>query len=73
MLMADMRETLDTSWTEHDRTVDRFTAFSALDDDAKASWLSYCAARSLEASMGHRASPASPARNRSISTIIWRA
>jgi len=50
--MADMRETLDTSWTEHDRTVDRFTAFSALDDDAKASWLSYCAARSLEASMG---------------------
>lgn len=52
VLMADMRETLDTSWTEHDRTVDRFTAFSELDDDSKASWLSYCAARSLEASMG---------------------
>jgi ParB family transcriptional regulator, chromosome partitioning protein len=52
MLMADMRETLDTSWTEHTRTAARFAAFSALDDDAKASWLSYCAARSLEASMG---------------------
>ena len=29
-LMADMRETLDLSWTEHRRTVDRFAAFSAL-------------------------------------------
>jgi ParB family transcriptional regulator, chromosome partitioning protein len=52
MLMADMRETLDTSWTEHEHTVERFKAFSALDDDAKANWLSYCVARSLEASMG---------------------
>lgn len=51
-LMADVRETLDTSWTEHDRTQDRFAAFSALDDDAKAGWLAYCVARSLEASMG---------------------
>ena len=51
-LMADMREMLDTSWTEHHSTVERFSAFSALDDDAKAGWLSYCAARSLEASMG---------------------
>ena len=51
-LMADMRETLDLSWTEHRRTVDRFTAFSALDDDAKASWLAWCMAKTLEASMG---------------------
>lgn len=51
-LMADMRETLDTSWTEHGRTQDRFAAFSAIDDDAKAGWLAYCVARSLEASMG---------------------
>ncbi len=51
-LMADMRETLDMSWTEHRRTVDRFTAFSALDDDAKASWLAWCMAKTLEASMG---------------------
>ncbi|MBB6125646.1 plasmid stabilization protein [Sphingobium subterraneum] len=50
--MADVRETLDTSWTEHDRTQDRFAAFSALDDDAKAGWLAYCVARSLEASIG---------------------
>jgi len=51
-LMADMRETLDMSWTEHRRTVDRFAAFSALDDDAKASWLAWCTAKTLEASMG---------------------
>lgn len=51
-LMADMRETLDMSWTEHRRTADRFSAFSALDDDAKASWLAWCVAKTLEASMG---------------------
>lgn len=51
-LMADMRENLDLSWTEHDRTIDRFAAFSALDDDAKASWLAWCVAKTLEASMG---------------------
>ena len=51
-LMADMRETLDMSWTEHRRTVDRFAAFSALDDDAKAIWLAWCTAKTLEASMG---------------------
>ena len=50
--MADMRENLDLSWTEHDRTIDRFAAFSALDDDAKASWLAWCVAKTLEASMG---------------------
>ena len=51
-LMADMRETLDLTWTEHRRTVDRFAAFSVLDDDAKASWLAWCVAKTLEASMG---------------------
>ena len=51
-LMADMRETLDMSWTEYRRTVDRFAAFSALADDAKASWLAWCMAKTLEASMG---------------------
>ena len=51
-LMADVRETLDTSWTEHDYTTQRFAAFSALDDDAKAGWLAWCVARSLEASIG---------------------
>jgi ParB family chromosome partitioning protein len=50
--MADMRETLAMSWTEHRRTVDRFAAFSALDDDAKAGWLAWSMAKTLEASMG---------------------
>lgn len=51
-LMSDLREGLDTSWTEHDRTVERFDAFCELDDDAKAAWLSYCVARTLEPSLG---------------------
>ncbi len=51
-LMLDLRETLDTAWTEHDRTVDRFDAFCELDDDAKAAWLAYCVARTLEPSLG---------------------
>ena len=50
--MSDLREGLVTSWTEHDRTVERFDAFCELDDDAKAAWLSYCVARTLEPSLG---------------------
>ncbi len=51
-LMADLKEGLDSSWTEHDRTVARFDAFCDLDDDAKAAWLSFCMARTLEPSLG---------------------
>jgi ParB family chromosome partitioning protein len=50
--LADIRESLDRSWTEHDTTVARFEAFAALDDDAKAGWLAYVVAKSLEPSLG---------------------
>ena len=51
-MMSDLHEGLDKSWTEHDATVDRFNALCALDDDAKASWLAFCVARTLEPSIG---------------------
>lgn len=51
-LMSDLRETLDTSWTEHDRTATRFDAFCGLDDDAKAAWVAWCMAKTLEPSLG---------------------
>ncbi len=51
-LMSDLREGLDTSWTDHDRTVERFDAFCELDDDAKAAWLAFSIARTLEPSLG---------------------
>ncbi len=51
-LMADLKEGLDASWTEHESTVARFDAFCDIDDDAKAAWLSYCMARTLEPSLG---------------------
>ncbi|MGC1470839.1 MAG: ParB N-terminal domain-containing protein, partial [Sphingorhabdus sp.] len=50
--LAEVRDGLDPSWTEHDTTVARFEAFAALDDDAKAGWLAYVVAKSLEPSIG---------------------
>lgn len=50
--LAEIRDSLDTGWTEHATTVARFEAFAALDDDAKASWLAYVVAKSLEPSLG---------------------
>jgi ParB family chromosome partitioning protein len=50
--LDEIRESLDCSWSELDTTVLRFRAFSALDDDAKAAWLSYCTAITLEPSIG---------------------
>lgn len=47
--MAEAREALDADWMENASIVSRFEAFRALDDDAKASWLAYMVASSLEA------------------------
>ena len=49
---AESRDGLDTSWTEPETTVARFEAFAGLDDDAKAGWLAYVVAKSLEPSIG---------------------
>jgi ParB family chromosome partitioning protein len=50
--LAEIRDGLDTSWTEPETTVARFEAFAGLDDDAKAAWLAYVVAKSLEPSIG---------------------
>lgn len=47
--LADAADSLDTSWTGHSGEVERFEAFRAIDDDAKAAWLAYAVASSLEA------------------------
>ncbi|UVO53734.1 ParB/RepB/Spo0J family partition protein [Sphingomonas sp. SUN039] len=57
--LGEVQSELDSGWTEHAREVDRFDAFRALDDDAKAAWLAMAVATSLEAkcSFGHRTNP----------------
>lgn len=50
--LAEIRDGLDASWTEHASSVARFEAFAGLDDDAKADWLAYVVAKSLEPSIG---------------------
>jgi ParB family chromosome partitioning protein len=72
-LMADMRETLDTVWTEHDRTVDRFYRLQRARRRCQGELALLLRRAQSRSQHGRRASPASPARNRSISTIIWRA
>jgi len=53
--LAEAHDGLDAGWTEHKSEVERFEAFRALDDDAKASWLAYIVAMSLEAKPSYRA------------------
>ncbi len=62
--LAEVRDGLDPSWTEHETTVARFEAFAGLDDDAKAGWLAYVVAKSLEPSIGGaRTGPQGPSGN----------
>ncbi len=44
-------EALDRSWTEGKATAERFDAFRALADEARAAWLGHAMARTLEASL----------------------
>ncbi|MBK9005250.1 MAG: ParB/RepB/Spo0J family partition protein [Sphingomonadales bacterium] len=50
--MADVKENLESGWTEHATTVERFDAFCLLTDDEKAAWLAFCVARSVQPSIG---------------------
>lgn len=62
--LAEVRDGLDSSWTEHETTVARFSAFAGIDDDAKAGWLAYVVAKSLEPSIGGaRTGPQGPSGN----------
>ncbi len=59
------RDELDTDWCEIDGEVDRFEAFRALDDDAKAGWLAHIVASSLEAKAQYsRGTPLNPLQAR---------
>jgi ParB family chromosome partitioning protein len=48
---AEASEALDRSWTELNSRVERFDAFRALGDEARAAWLGHAVARTLEASL----------------------
>ena len=50
--LAEIRKSLDTSWSEHSTVAARFDAFRLLDDDCRANWLAVCMASSIEASLG---------------------
>ncbi len=50
--LAEMRKQLDVSWADHLESTDRFDAFCALDDEARANWLAVCVSSSIEASLG---------------------
>lgn len=46
--LAEVREGLDASWTEHKSMIERFDAFRALGDEAKTAWLAWTVAKSLK-------------------------
>ncbi|MEE4539767.1 MAG: ParB/RepB/Spo0J family partition protein [Erythrobacter sp.] len=52
-LFAEAADALDTSWQEPAEASQRFIAFRELDDEAKAAWLAYAVAVSLEAKKGY--------------------
>ncbi|MGF7155984.1 ParB/RepB/Spo0J family partition protein [Novosphingobium gossypii] len=54
-IMAGAWDALDKTWCDHDKEVDRFTAFRELDDDGKGTWIAYVMAHSLEARKGYAA------------------
>ncbi len=49
---AEATEALDRSWTEGSTRAERFDAFRALPETARAAWLGHAVARTLEASTG---------------------
>lgn len=54
-MLAEAKDALDVSWTEHVDIVTRFEAFRLLADDAKGAWMAYAVAGSLEAKPGYDA------------------
>lgn len=67
--LAQAHDGLDKTWLGASRAVDRFEAFRALDDDAKAAWMAFAVASSLEAKIGY-SSPAPCEIHRRLATIM---
>ncbi len=58
--LAELKSGLDETWRAGEDASSRFDLFRALTDDARAAWLGFVVARTLEASLnmaGERASP----------------
>lgn len=53
-ILAEAHDALDKTWQGHKEITARFLAFRELDDEAKATWLSYVVAISLEAKRGYQ-------------------
>ena len=51
---AEAADALDRCWTEPESCAERFDAFRALSDEARAAWLGHAVARTLEASLNLR-------------------
>ena len=66
--LAEAHEGLDASWMDGATDVERFEAFRLLDDDAKAGWLAYTVAVSLEAKPTYDARQ-NPLQNRMASIL----
>ncbi|MBA3897131.1 MAG: ParB/RepB/Spo0J family partition protein [Sphingomonadaceae bacterium] len=66
--LAQAHEGLDASWMDGATDVERFEAFRLLDDDAKAGWLAYTVAVSLEAKPTYDARQ-NPMQNRIASVL----
>ena len=67
--IAEAHEALVSTWTEATDPVDRFEAFRALDDDAKASWLAVTVASSLEAKPDYSSAKTNPLHARLASIL----
>jgi ParB family chromosome partitioning protein len=52
-ILAEAESALDKAWQEHGCAAQRFIAFRELADEAKAAWLAYAVAISLEAKKGY--------------------
>ncbi len=52
-ILAEAEDGLDRAWQEQGSVAARFIAFRDLEDDAKAAWLAYAVALSLEAKKGY--------------------
>ncbi|MFY8150645.1 MAG: hypothetical protein ACOVOI_01015, partial [Hyphomicrobiales bacterium] len=52
-MLAEAEEGLDKAWQEQTSVAARFIAFRDLEDEAKAAWLAYAVALSLEAKKGY--------------------
>lgn len=50
--LHEIRQQLDTSWSEFPSAAERFDAFRALNEEDRASWLAVCMAKAIEASIG---------------------